>query len=38
LWVRTSDVKAEERAVDILKKHSSRDVHIHKLSYEAAET
>lgn len=37
LWVRTRDVKAEERAVDILKRHSSRDVHIHKMLYEAAE-
>lgn len=37
LWVRTRDARAEERAVDILKRHSSRDVHLHKLSYEAAE-
>jgi hypothetical protein len=37
LWVRTRDVKAEERAVDILKRHSSRDVHVHMLPYEAVE-
>ena len=32
LWVRTRDAKAEYRAVDILKRHSSRDVHVHTLS------
>jgi hypothetical protein len=32
LWVRTRDAKAEFRAVDILKRHSSRDVHVHTLS------
>ena len=31
LWVRTRDVKAEDRAIDILKRHSSRDVHVHTL-------
>ncbi|WOH53289.1 hypothetical protein [Bradyrhizobium sp. sBnM-33] len=31
LWVRTRDVKAEDRAVDVLKRHSSRDVHVHTL-------
>jgi hypothetical protein len=32
LWVRTRDAKAENRAVDVLKRHSSRDVHVHTLS------
>ncbi|MEH2571806.1 hypothetical protein [Bradyrhizobium sp. AZCC 1708] len=31
LWVRTRDVRAEDRAVDVLKRHSSRDVHVHTL-------
>jgi hypothetical protein len=29
LWVRTWDVDEEKRAVQILKRHSGRDVHIH---------
>lgn len=37
LWVRTWDAKAEDRATDILKRHSSRDVHVHTLSPEIAE-
>jgi len=37
LWVRTRDTEAEVRAVDILTKHSSRDVHVHTLSLESAE-
>jgi hypothetical protein len=37
LWVRTRDTKAENRATDILKRHSSRDVHVHTLSTEIAE-
>jgi hypothetical protein len=36
LWVRTRDARAEERALDILRKHSSRDAHIHTLVSEAA--
>ena len=36
LWVRTKDTKAEERATDILKRHSSRDVHVHTLPSQAA--
>jgi hypothetical protein len=36
LWVRTRDTKAEERAAEILKRHSSQDVHVHTLSLEAA--
>jgi len=36
LWVRTRDTKAEERATDILKRHSSRDVHLHTLPSQAA--
>ena len=34
LWVRTRSVAAEERAVNILRKHSSRDVHVHTLPLE----
>jgi len=37
LWVRTRDTKAEERATDILKRHSSRDVHVHTLPSQAAQ-
>jgi len=37
LWVRTRDAKAEVRAIDILMKHSSRDVNVHTLSFESAE-
>lgn len=32
LWVRTRDADHEERAVEILKKHSGRDVHVHDMS------
>jgi hypothetical protein len=32
LWVRTRDAKAEERATDILKRTSSRDVHMHDIA------
>lgn len=31
LWVRTWDSDHEKRAVDILEKHSGRDVHVHEL-------
>jgi hypothetical protein len=31
LWVRTKDTEAQVRALDILRRHSSRDVHIHTL-------
>jgi hypothetical protein len=31
LWVRTWDENEEKRAVDILKKHSGQDVHVHAL-------
>lgn len=31
LWVRTWDAEDEKRAVDILSKHSGRDVHVHTL-------
>jgi hypothetical protein len=31
LWVRTRDSQHEKRAVDILKKHSGGDVHLHTL-------
>jgi hypothetical protein len=29
LWVRTRDAEKEKSATEILKKHSSRDVHLH---------
>ena len=32
LWVRTRDEAHEKRAVDILSKHSGRDVHVHALA------
>jgi len=32
LWVRTKDAEAEERALNVLRRHSSRDVHIHSVS------
>ncbi|MDX1541559.1 MAG: hypothetical protein R3349_09170, partial [Geminicoccaceae bacterium] len=31
LWVRTPDQKAEQTALDILRRHSAHDVHLHKL-------
>jgi hypothetical protein len=31
LWVRTRDLEKEERAVDVLRKHSGGDVHVHSL-------
>jgi hypothetical protein len=31
LWVRTPDAEHENRAVDILKRHSADDVHVHEL-------
>jgi hypothetical protein len=31
LWVQTKDTEAQDRALDILRRHSSRDVHIHTL-------
>jgi hypothetical protein len=31
LWVRTWDVEDERRAVEILRKHSGSDVHVHAL-------
>jgi hypothetical protein len=31
LWVRTWNATDEQRAVDILKKHSGRDVHVHTI-------
>jgi hypothetical protein len=35
LWVRTRDVKAEERALRILRRHSSGDAHVHTLMPQA---
>jgi hypothetical protein len=35
LWVRTWDAADEQRAVEILKKHSGRDVHIHDIAATA---
>jgi hypothetical protein len=37
LWVRTRDVKAEERALRILREHSARDAHVHTLVSEAVQ-
>ena len=31
LWVRTRNAEAEERAMTVLSRHSSRDVHVHSL-------
>lgn len=31
LWVRTRDVEAEKKAVDVLRRHSGQDVHLHPL-------
>ncbi len=31
LWVRTRDAEHEKRAIEILRKHSGRDVHVHAL-------
>jgi hypothetical protein len=31
LWVRTSDKDAERRALEVLRRHSAHDVHIHQL-------
>lgn len=31
LWVRTADRAAEQRALEILRRHSAHDVHIHEL-------
>jgi len=35
LWVRTRDPEHEKRAVDILKKHSGRDAHVHAIPASA---
>jgi hypothetical protein len=35
LWVRTTNSEHEKRAVDILAKHSARDVHVHSLPVPA---
>jgi hypothetical protein len=32
LWVRTWDAEHEKRAVEVLKRHSGRDVHVHELA------
>ena len=31
LWVRTPDAEAEQQALDVLRRHSAHDVHLHKL-------
>jgi len=31
LWVNTTEPKYEKRAVEILRKHSAQDVHIHDM-------
>jgi hypothetical protein len=38
LWVRTWDAEDEKRAVEILKKHSGGDVHVHALPAVASST
>jgi hypothetical protein len=38
LWVRTRNAEAEKRSVDILKRHSSRDAHVHTLSHQTRES
>lgn len=38
LWVRTKDTEAQVRALDILRRHSSRDVHIHTFPKLQGET
>jgi hypothetical protein len=35
LWVRSRDAVHEQRAIEILKKHSGRDVHVHAISASA---
>lgn len=35
LWVRTWDAADEQRALDILKKHSGHDVHVHAIAADA---
>lgn len=37
LWVRTRDAAAEQRAVEILKRHSGGEVHVHVLMAEVGE-
>ncbi|MEQ8347790.1 MAG: hypothetical protein RIB84_14825 [Sneathiellaceae bacterium] len=36
LWVRTTDAEREGRAVEILRRHAGRDVHVHALPRAAA--
>ncbi len=36
LWVRTRDREHETRALDILKRHSAHDVHLHRIASQAA--
>jgi len=36
LWVRTPDAAAEQRALEILTRHSAHDVHIHDLPAKAS--
>jgi hypothetical protein len=31
LWVRLRDTEAEQRALDILRRHSAHDVHVHDI-------
>lgn len=35
LWVRTRDAECEERALEILRRHSARDVHLHQIPERA---
>ena len=35
LWVRTRDADCEQRALEILRHHSARDVHLHQIPERA---
>jgi hypothetical protein len=37
LWVRTRDVEAEKRALDVLRRHSGQDVHLHPVPSAVAD-
>ena len=37
LWVRTRDVEAEKKALDVLRRHSGQDVHLHPVPSAVAD-
>jgi hypothetical protein len=37
LWVRTRDVEAEKKALDVLRRHSGQDVHLHPVPSPVAD-